>query len=235
VSQYVLVSSTLVGLRPDITCPRSKLLHNSQSVSQYVLVSSILVGLVTRYYFLSECYCLIFAVLYLWGALSDERTGLQFAVQSFNGPSRSEPETTLYCLMEGQVPVFISPRNRVAVIPPGTGLKIWQINKICDEWMNAVNCVSTWAPKKFQLCRNGFKISLFKFNFVLPYFSIDNAHPKRIRRLALELGSKERVRRNYLKARALLVVIVAILNLMNFLDLNSLMFNKYYVILLSYT
>jgi hypothetical protein len=30
--------------------------------------------------FLSECCCLKFAVLYLWGALSDERMGLQFAV-----------------------------------------------------------------------------------------------------------------------------------------------------------
>jgi hypothetical protein len=33
------------------------------------------VGLATRYYFLSECCCLKFAVLYLFGALSDERTG----------------------------------------------------------------------------------------------------------------------------------------------------------------
>jgi hypothetical protein len=40
----------------------------SQSVSQYVLVSGTLVGLTTRYYFLSECCCLKFAVLYLWGA-----------------------------------------------------------------------------------------------------------------------------------------------------------------------
>jgi hypothetical protein len=32
------------------------------TVSQYVLVSSTLVGLATRYYFLSECSCLKFAV-----------------------------------------------------------------------------------------------------------------------------------------------------------------------------
>jgi hypothetical protein len=50
------------------------------TVSQYVLVSNTLMGLATRYYFLAECWCLKFAVLYLWGALSDERTGLQFAV-----------------------------------------------------------------------------------------------------------------------------------------------------------
>jgi hypothetical protein len=50
------------------------------TVSQYVLVSSTLMGLATRYYFLSECRCLKFAVLYLLGTLSDERAGLQFAV-----------------------------------------------------------------------------------------------------------------------------------------------------------
>jgi hypothetical protein len=44
------------------------------------LVPSTLVELATRYYFLSECCCLKFAVLFLWGALSEERTGLQFAV-----------------------------------------------------------------------------------------------------------------------------------------------------------
>jgi hypothetical protein len=49
-------------------------------VSLYVLVSSTLVGLATRYYFLSECCCLKFVVFFLWGALSDERTGMQFAV-----------------------------------------------------------------------------------------------------------------------------------------------------------
>jgi hypothetical protein len=59
----------------------SKLLYDWQSsVSQYVLASSTLVGLATRYYFLSECCCLKFSVLYLLGTPSDERTGLQFAV-----------------------------------------------------------------------------------------------------------------------------------------------------------
>jgi hypothetical protein len=90
----------------------------SQSVSQYVLVSSTLVGLATRYYFLSECCCLKFAVLYLWGALSDERTGLQFAVQSLNGPSHSEPVTMLYCL------IWDSPTWRARspyLYPAGTG------------------------------------------------------------------------------------------------------------------
>jgi hypothetical protein len=49
---------------------------------------------------------------------------LRFAVQSLNGPSHAEPETILYCIiwdspnLEGQVPVFISPRNRVAQLNP---------------------------------------------------------------------------------------------------------------------
>jgi hypothetical protein len=78
-----------------------------------------ILGLLTKYYFLSEGFCLKVAVLSLWGALSDERMGLQFAVQSLNGPSRAEAVTILYCLIggfpnpDGQVPVFISPKNRV--------------------------------------------------------------------------------------------------------------------------
>jgi hypothetical protein len=97
---------------------------DGRSTVSHVLVSSTLVRLATRYYFLSECCSLKFAVFFLWGAFSDERTGLQFVVQSLNGPSRSEPVTILYCLiwdspnLESQVPVFISPRNRVAQLYP---------------------------------------------------------------------------------------------------------------------
>jgi hypothetical protein len=60
--------------------PGSKLLYDWRSASQYVLVSSTLVGLATRYYFLSECCCQKFVVLFLWGALSDVMVVLQFAV-----------------------------------------------------------------------------------------------------------------------------------------------------------
>jgi hypothetical protein len=68
------------------------------TVSQYVLVSSTLVGLATRYYFLSVFCCLKFAVLSLWGALSDERMALH-TVQLLSDPSRAEPVTILYCLI----------------------------------------------------------------------------------------------------------------------------------------
>jgi hypothetical protein len=58
------------------------------------------------------------------GALSDERTGLQYAIQLLNGPSRVEPVTVLCCLiwdlrnLGGQVPVFISTENKVAQLYP---------------------------------------------------------------------------------------------------------------------
>jgi hypothetical protein len=104
---------------------KSKLPYDWRSVSRYVLVSRTLVGLETRYYFLSVCCCLKFAVLFLWGAPSDERMRLQFAVQSLNAPRCAEPLTILYCLiwdpsnLEDQVPLFISPRTRVASYTPG--------------------------------------------------------------------------------------------------------------------
>jgi hypothetical protein len=51
-------------------------------------------GSMTRFYFF-----LSFAGQLLcsssWGALSDERTGLQFAVKSLNGPGLAEPVTIL--------------------------------------------------------------------------------------------------------------------------------------------
>jgi hypothetical protein len=56
----------------------------------------------------------------MWGALSDEKTGVPFAVQLLNDPIRAEPVTILYCLildslnLEGQVLVFMYSRNRVA-------------------------------------------------------------------------------------------------------------------------
>jgi hypothetical protein len=105
------------GQNNESNISRSYFTTNGQSV---YLGFEPIQGLVNRYYFLSVGCCLKIAVLFLWGALSDERKGLQFAVQSLNGPSRAEPVTILYCLirdspnLKGQVPVFISPRNRVA-------------------------------------------------------------------------------------------------------------------------
>jgi hypothetical protein len=50
-------------------------------------------------------YCLKFACLLIWGALSDERTGLSFTIAAgprqrsrFSGPSPFELATIIYCL-----------------------------------------------------------------------------------------------------------------------------------------
>jgi hypothetical protein len=59
---------------------RSHVTTDGRSVSHYVKVSSTTLGLVTKYYFISKGCFLKVAVLSLWGALSDKRTGLQFAV-----------------------------------------------------------------------------------------------------------------------------------------------------------
>jgi hypothetical protein len=99
---------------------KSKLLYDWRSVNQPVCFGvEPTLGLVIRYYFLSEGCCLKVSVLFLWGALYDERTGLQFAVQSLNGPSRAEPVTILHCLIWDSPPLggpdslFISPRHWV--------------------------------------------------------------------------------------------------------------------------
>jgi hypothetical protein len=104
---------------------RSYFTTDDQSVSQSLCLGvEPTLELVARYYFLSERWCLKIAVLSLWSALSDERTGLQFAMQSLNGPGRSEPVTILCCLiwdspnLEARVPVFIFPRNWVAQLHP---------------------------------------------------------------------------------------------------------------------
>jgi hypothetical protein len=56
-----------------------------------------------RYYFLSECCCLKFAVLFLRAALSDERTGLQFSVQSLKDQSLTVL-VTIYITVSSESP-----------------------------------------------------------------------------------------------------------------------------------
>jgi hypothetical protein len=140
---------------------------HSESVSQYVLVSSILVGLATRYYFLSECCCLKFAVLFLWGALSDERTGLQFAVYSLNGPSRPEPVTIFYCLIwDSKIwlrshlrppkpggpgsRIYIPQEQGGPVIPPDTGFPLRCLLRLAGLQWRYSNPPPTWRDR--SLC-----------------------------------------------------------------------------------
>jgi hypothetical protein len=77
---------------------------------------------------LDFCYCQTAAGLLMWGALSDERTNLSFTIAA--GPLQrrilgSESHIILsqildYPNLEGQIPVCISPRNRVAQLYPQT-------------------------------------------------------------------------------------------------------------------
>jgi hypothetical protein len=101
------------------------LLMVSQSVSQSVLVSSTHLGPKTK--FLS----LTVAGLLMWGTLSNKRTGLLFIIAA--GPhQRSHSQVRVLRVsrpillsqtrdcpnLEGQVLVFISPRNRAAQLKP---------------------------------------------------------------------------------------------------------------------
>jgi hypothetical protein len=119
---------------------RSYFMTDGQSVSRSVCLGvEPTLGLPARYYFLSEGCCLKVAVLFLWGALYDERTRLQFAVQSLIGPSRAGPITIPYCLIwspeapetEGPVSrIYIPQKQGGPIIPPGTGFSLRRLLRL---------------------------------------------------------------------------------------------------------
>jgi hypothetical protein len=144
----------------------SKLVHDWRSVSQYVLVSSALVGLASRYYFLSECCCLKFAVLFLWGRPLWWRTGLQFAVQSLNGPSRAEPLTILYCLI-WYSPNLESRESKVEVTLRLTGSQSIGQSVCFGIEYPCGTCIQILLPVGMLLYSNEAKRMLFVSNFML--------------------------------------------------------------------
>jgi hypothetical protein len=106
--------------------PESKLSYERWSVGQSVLVSSSVWSPRPDFYYYQT-----FAGLLMWGDLSDERTALWFTTDV--GPRQSvllgsdSHGTHDHILLfqtrgspnlEGQVSVFISPRNRVALLYP---------------------------------------------------------------------------------------------------------------------
>jgi hypothetical protein len=118
---------------------------NSKSVSQYVLVSSTLVGLTTRYYFLSECCCLKFAVLYLLRPLwREDGFAICSVITQWSESLRTRNHTLLSHLRlsepgEPGSRIYISQEQGGPVIPPGTGfdhhqlfLTITHVNKPRD-------------------------------------------------------------------------------------------------------
>jgi hypothetical protein len=103
---------------------KSKLCYDRRSVGQSVLVSSTHLGLTKDFY-----YCQTVAGLLMWDALSDDRKGLPFTIaasphQRSHFWDRGTRDHILLSQirdsrnLEGQVPVFISPRNRVARLYP---------------------------------------------------------------------------------------------------------------------
>jgi hypothetical protein len=93
-----------------------------QTVGQSVLLSGTHLWSMTRFY-----YCQTVVGLLMWGASSDEKMGVVYSccwaspTKSLLGPSPTQFITIFYCLrfetpsnLKGQVPMFISPRNRVA-------------------------------------------------------------------------------------------------------------------------
>jgi hypothetical protein len=120
----VLVSSSIWSREANFLThnAKSKLRYDRRSVGQSVLVSSIHLGLTTRFLFVRPL-----RVFLMWGTLSDERTGPPFTIAA--GPRQrshscvrfpwdSWPYFTVSDSrlpnLEGQVLIFISPRNRVA-------------------------------------------------------------------------------------------------------------------------
>jgi hypothetical protein len=70
-----------------------------RSVSQFVSVSGTPLEPMTRFFFFLFFFVGKLLCSSSWGALSDERTGLQFAVQSVSGQSRGGLVTIHYCLI----------------------------------------------------------------------------------------------------------------------------------------
>jgi hypothetical protein len=92
-----------------------ELCYDWWSVIQSVLVSSTHLGLTTRFQTV--------AGLLMWGTLSDERTSLPFTIAAESESCATHDHILLSQIqdssnLEGQVPIFISHRNRVGQLYP---------------------------------------------------------------------------------------------------------------------
>jgi hypothetical protein len=118
----------LSNLRQTVVKVKAKvtLRLTGQPVSQSVCLGvEPTLGFATRYHFLFEGCYLKCTVLSLRGDLSDEKTGLQLAGQSLNGPSRAERVTILCCLIGGPCSLIHIPQEQGGpVILPGTGFPL---------------------------------------------------------------------------------------------------------------
>jgi hypothetical protein len=103
---------------------------DGRSVSQYVLVSSTLVGLVTRYYFLSECCCLKFVVLFLWGALCREDGSAICSVITQNPQPYFTVSSETPPTWRARFPYLCSPGTRWTSYTPSTGFPLRRLLRL---------------------------------------------------------------------------------------------------------
>jgi hypothetical protein len=93
-------------------------------------------------------------LLFMFGVPLDGRADSQFAMQSLNDPSRAEPVTILYCLMwessnlKKQVPVFISPKNKVAQLYP----RSWSSENTWDQTVSKGDDRHFYSKNCDRLC-----------------------------------------------------------------------------------
>jgi hypothetical protein len=127
------------------------------------------VGLATTYYFLSECCCLKFVVLFLWGALSDERIGLKFCsvITQWSELGRTRNHTLL---SHPRLPQPGRPCSRIyipheqggPVIPPGTVFPLRRLLRLSRLRWSYSNPPLTWRDRSSYMYPSGIRWSILK-------------------------------------------------------------------------
>jgi hypothetical protein len=120
--RYGIIFQFKAKIKADIQS-KSKLLYGWPSVSQYVLVSGTLVGLATRYYFLPECFCLVFVGPPFW---LEEGSAICSVITQWSEPLRTCNYTLLshLRLLQPGGPgshIYIPQEQGGPIIPRGTG------------------------------------------------------------------------------------------------------------------
>jgi hypothetical protein len=130
---------------------KSKLLYDWRSVSQYVLMSSPLWDLWS-----DITSCRKVAVLFLWGALSDERTGLQ-SRGTHNHTSLSHlrlaqpggPGSRIYIPQKQGGPVY--PRALASAIRESAGASCLGTNRIDNSVQNSIFCYCAFSLLRIRV------------------------------------------------------------------------------------
>jgi hypothetical protein len=112
------------------------------------------VGLVTRYYFLSECCCQKFAVLFLWSALTDEERGSAICsvITQWSESRRTRNHTLLSHLRLPQPGgsgshIYIPQGTGWPSYTSGIGLPLCCLLRLAWLWWRYSNPPPTWKPR----------------------------------------------------------------------------------------